>query len=123
MAQKLFLNVRQHKGVYHSDGSKLHAFPNFEDFYLNLNSVIKLYFGSIKTSYYKKNEETGKAESYNEELECIRFFTTDLEECFSLHFDSSGMGEYHRYKRQIDEYLIGGSDNVIPQEQTAINAA
>lgn len=95
MAQ--FLNVVQHDGVQYS--SDLHyRMEDFEGFLFNLNQAVFIYFnhGLVLRDMPKNIQKW------------IRFELAISEGAsFTLFFTEAGMGEYHRYKRQIEEFVIG----------------
>lgn len=97
MAQ--FINVVRHDGVkleYHSD----YHYPtkDFEEFLFNLNQTFFIYLNGDRVP----EDMPGNVKKW------IKFELAMSEgRSFTLFFTEEGMGEYHRYKRQIEEFVIG----------------
>ncbi|WBA81968.1 hypothetical protein [Endozoicomonas sp. GU-1] len=111
MAEQFFLSIRQHGGVYYRDGldpKGPDALEEFDDFLLNLKLVQRIFFDNETITGLAN---FSSSDSDNEKYPCIQFMAEDsqgLSILCSLIFKPAGMGEYHRYKRQIESITIDG---------------
>lgn len=108
---QFLLSICKHEGVYFQDGLNprtTKATDNFSDHLFNLAKVFTINFEESLMSY---DSEADPKDSHPS----IRFVREGDSNAidFTLLFKPEGMGEYHRYKRQIEEFVIG-CDNKKP---------
>ncbi len=87
---------------------RLRSVVDNSTFLLNLKLVQRIFFGNETITGLAN---FSSADSDNQKYPCIQFMAEDsqgLSILCSLIFKPAGMGEYHRYKRQIESIAIDG---------------
>ena len=94
---KIFLRTREHKGAYYLDHEGIR---HLGELFLNLLTVERIFFDA-----YCSEENI---------VHSITFCMAPISELqlpleFSLCFTTDGMGEFHRYKREIEGVSVGSA--------------